>query len=443
MFYKRTNQPAINKKLQKKLDQINQDFQQSFTRQQYALALQQALKAHQLIPHSAKPLSDAATVAIYLNQWQEGINYANKALKRDSNNLNAYDALAHCYGALRNWQEAGKAGLQALQLRDKRYGQAPLPPLTPVDLTALATKKKIIAFSLYGGASRYAEPAVLNTELCPILYPNWVCRFYVDDSVPAALIERLKQNNAEIVYVSPEQQQWQGTLWRFLALDDPEAGYVIFRDADSVISQREAFAVEKWLASQKYFHTMRDSGSHTELILAGLWGAVAGVIPQIEQQISEYLQQKKSLSTRFADQYFLREKIWPYVKQSLHAHDRLFGFYQGEDFPNNEGFDYDNYHIGCNEGNACAHLHVDYPDETKVVWKMFSKVSPLLKPDSSLNLEPEERFICQYQGLVKNNKVSIEIPRRYLKGIALQATRFTVNPIQASDKIKDKNKGRE
>lgn len=429
MFYKRPNQPATNKKLQKKLDLITDQFHHYFTHQQFSHALQTALKAHKLIPHSVKPLSDAATCAIYLAQWQEGIKYANKALQRDKNCLNAYDALAHCYGALRDWQSAGKAGLQALQLRDQQYGAGQLPELNKLDLAEIKQKKKVIAFSLYGGASRYAEPAVLNTELCPILYPDWVCRFYVDQSVPTTIIERLQQNHAEIIYVSPAQQQWQGTLWRFLAMDDLEVGYIIFRDADSVISQREAYAVNQWIESQKYFHTMRDSGSHTELILAGLWGGIAGSIPNIEQKIATYLQQKQSISQRFADQYFLREQIWPYVKQSLYAHDRLFGFYQAQDFPNNEGFDYDNYHIGCDEGNATAHLNVNYPDGTEIIWRMYSKVSPLLNLDSSLNIEEQERFICEYKAVVKNNKVSVEIPRRYAKGVSQQATTFRVTPV--------------
>jgi ATP synthase protein I len=64
-------------------------------------------------------------------------------------------------------------------------------------------------------------------------------------------------------------------MWRFLALDDPLAHRILFRDADSVISRREAGAVEQWIASGKRFHMMRDWGSHTALILAELWGVAS------------------------------------------------------------------------------------------------------------------------------------------------------------------------
>ena len=36
------------------------------------------------------------------------------------------------------------------------------------------------------------------------------------------------------------------TLWRFLAADDKNAKFVVFRDADSVISEREAWCVNEW-----------------------------------------------------------------------------------------------------------------------------------------------------------------------------------------------------
>jgi hypothetical protein len=51
------------------------------------------------------------------------------------------------------------------------------------------------------------------------------------------------------------------------------------RDADSVLNLRERLAVDDWLASGRWFHIMRDWWSHTDLVLAGMWGGVAGVLP--------------------------------------------------------------------------------------------------------------------------------------------------------------------
>ena len=51
------------------------------------------------------------------------------------------------------------------------------------------------------------------------------------------------------MYVTSPMDKWPGTMWRFLAINDPEAEYVIFRDADSVVSPREAEAVSEWIES--------------------------------------------------------------------------------------------------------------------------------------------------------------------------------------------------
>lgn len=132
-------------------------------------------------------------------------------------------------------------------MRDEKYGAGELPPLPQT--AAKAEGKKIIAFSLFGGSSAYCEPAVMNTEISAKIYPGWLCRFYVDGSVPQTIIQRLQDNGAEVVKVDAALQNWPGTMWRFLAMDDPEAAYVLFRDADSVISWREAAAVQQWLES--------------------------------------------------------------------------------------------------------------------------------------------------------------------------------------------------
>lgn len=262
-------------KTQQQLDRISSAFKQAMAAAQYPKAMQEALRAHKLIPQSVAPLSDAATAAVKGSLWHEAIVYAKKALQRQSGHLNSLDALAHAYGGLHDWANCRTYGLQALQLRDSQVMAAldAAPPLPA--LSANRPGKQIISFSLFGNRAEYIEPAVMNTELAAAVYPGWVCRFYVDGSVPEPALQRLRGNGAEIVRVPPELENWPGTMWRFLALDDAEAARVIFRDADSVISPREARAVAEWVQSGRCFHTLRDGGTHTELVLAGLWGALA------------------------------------------------------------------------------------------------------------------------------------------------------------------------
>ena len=311
-----------------------------------------------------------------------------------------------------------------MQLRDEQYGAGVLPPL-PV-ISPQSDGKKIIAFSLFGNSSAYGEPAVLNAELCPHIYPDWICRFYVDKSVPEHVLARLYHYGAEVVQVDAAMQTWPGTMWRFVAMDDDEAAYVLFRDADSVISQREAQAVAEWLASGKMFHTLRDAGTHTELMLAGLWGAVAGAVPNMRGKIETWLQ-KPLASRHFADQFFLREEVWKYAKQSLCGHDRIFGFYDAQDFPNApQSFDDTQYHVGCDEGNSHISAQLNLPEGSRIIWRLFSQISPFINEDFSENLLPEERLVCAYESTVQNGQLSAYIPRRYSRGVARGLTKITV-----------------
>lgn len=410
-------------KLQHQLDKIAHAFHQHFAAGNYVAAMREALKAHKLMPKAVAPLNDAATAAVKASLWDEGIKYAKHILRLNPNHINAYDALAHAYGGKQDWANCREVGLRALQLRDERYGSGELPALPAV--TPLTDGKKIIAFSLFGNSSAYGEPAVLNAELCGQIYPDWVCRFYVDKSVPEHVVARLHHYGAEVVYADADMQTWPKTMWRFAAMDDKEAAYVLFRDADSVISQREAQAVAEWLASGKLFHTLRDAGTHTELILAGLWGAVAGAVPNMREKITTWLQ-KPLESQHFADQFFLRDEVWRYVKQSLCGHDRIFGFYGAQDFSGAPLVDERQFHVGCDEGNSHISAQLNLPEGSRIVWRLFSQIAPLINADYSENLLPAERLVCAYESTVCNGQLSAYIPRRYSRGVARGLTKVTV-----------------
>lgn len=404
-----------SQKLQKQLDALSKNFHAAIAAGKFQEAYREALKAHRLIPKSVVPLSDAATAAVKASMWHECIACANKALKINPNHVNSLDALAHAYDGLRDWEKSGKYGKRALEVRDEMILRAnpELPQLG--EGRANSGGKHIISFSLFGGSSEYIEPAVMNAQVVSELYPGWICRFYVDASVPESALQRLRDAGAEVVLVEDAIAHWPGTMWRFLAMDDPEVSRVIFRDADSVISWREADAVKEWIASGKMFHTLRDAGSHTELILAGLWGAAAGSVPNMRDKITAYLSQPIA-SRHFADQYFLREQIWPYVRQSLYANDRLFDFMDASPFPAGEDFDYYNFHTGCNEGNCRFHGPVNIANGTKVQWMLFTKIEPNVERDYSLRIGTEERHVCTYATTIENGEITAMIPRRYAKG---------------------------
>lgn len=352
---------------------------------------------------------DAAACCVYLAKWDDAIAYAKRSLTLNPNECAALDALSHAYGGKRRWSDASKVGVRALDLRDRSVSER-----APIDLPLSGFEgagRKIIAFSLFGGSSKYCETAILNCFEQPTIYPGWTCRFYVDRSVPVLIRNRIEQAGGELVLVDGEMRRWPGPMWRFAAHDDPDVSRVIFRDADCVISKREAGAVQEWIEYGTSFHAMRDSGSHTELLLAGLWGVRRGALPPMRDMIAHYLKEPVS-SQRFADQYFLRAYVWPYARTDILHHDSVFGFGNWRPFP--EGPHRDDFHVGWAEGAPRFSVQTNFENGAEVEWHIldYSSEPPVL--------------ICSYPGVVSAGKVEANLPARYARQLETGLMRVKV-----------------
>ena len=105
-------------------------------------------------------------------------------------------------------------------------------------------EKLIIGFSLWGTQSRYTTGAVRNAELAPRIYPGWICRFYVDDTVPGDILDRLAAlDHVEIVKM-PRAEDWTACSWRFQPAAEDDVDALISRDTDSRLNERERAAVD-------------------------------------------------------------------------------------------------------------------------------------------------------------------------------------------------------
>jgi hypothetical protein len=180
--------------------------------------------------------------------------------------------------------------------------------------------KKIISFSLWGDNPKYTIGAIKNVELSKTIYPDWICRFYCGKSVPLDIIEKLKSyDNVEVIEMD-EYGDWNGMFWRFYACKD--ADVMISRDTDSRLSVREKSAVDEWMNSDKDFHIMRDHPYHNALILGGMWGVKNGLLKNIIPIINEY----NKGNFWQVDQNFLKEKIYPIIKNNSFVHDEFMNF---------------------------------------------------------------------------------------------------------------------
>lgn len=383
------------KGLNKKLQKIKREFSWCYAHGEYRKALVHAQAAHKLVPSISQPVSDMAVCSIYLNDWDGALRYAKSALQIDPENIAALDAASHALGVLKQYEKAALYGAKAIALRDAKVEFMSIEDMGPL-LSRVPEGQKVIAFSLFGSKPKYCETAYLNVLSQPSIYPGWVCRFYVDRSVPSEVKKRLLGKGAQVIEVSAEMMGWPGTVWRFLALDDETVDRVIFRDADSIIGSRESKAVERWLDSDKDFHIMRDNGSHTELILAGMWGAVRGALPSMQSLLRQYLSSVNGES-RFLDQYFLRAKVWPYVRNNCLHHDDIFAALGSEPFPT--AFGEADWRVGDNVSAGFFESKVNDESKRQHDWKL---------------LDNNGEIYCEYSSPVCNGKIKVELPRDLL-----------------------------
>jgi len=238
-----------------------------------------------------------------------------------------HDMMCSCLGHYGRLDEAREHGTAALRLKDESAPAVPPREFHLAGLDLANPARQVIAFSLFGSEQRYIRGALNNTVVARYLYPGWTPRFYVDESVPEEARRLLAQNGGQIVAVAGLPAADYGLFWRFLVEDDPNVGLYLVRDADSVMNVKERAAVAAWLRSGRAFHVMRDHIQHSELMLAGMWGAHRGNLGQMTPKLRSFVS-GLGMRVNFVhrDQHFLRTEIWPIVRQSVYVNDDQFGF---------------------------------------------------------------------------------------------------------------------
>lgn len=290
-----------------------------------------------------------AIFALFRAGWlPQAVARAEAALAEHGEHFQWHNILCTALAALGRLTEARRHGTRALLLKDAlalaavhELDGVPVPPFDPGQ-----PRRNIVAFSLYGANPRYTEGAVLNARAVRFLYLGWFARFYIDDTVPQAVVNTLIAERAEVLKVGGLASDPAGPLWRFLVADDAGVDRYLLRDADSVVTLREAVAVQEWLVSGRHFHVMRDHPNHSELVLAGMWGGVRGALPPVGPAIQHYLATRQHMLGRTVDQEFLREVMWPTIRRSVLTHDSQFAFGERVDFPPQARLP-PGIHVGC------------------------------------------------------------------------------------------------
>lgn len=285
-------------------------------------------KATAIWPTDPQLRENIGILLLRLERWEEARKELERAVALGSTSLNVLDGLCHCLGRLKDsvaTQHYGRRVLEAKNKASRAKGTTyPLPSQPPPRFDPTRKQKNVISYSLWGNNPRYVTPLLENLKIWPHLFPAWTIRVYIDKSVPHDVVGQLRRNGADLVDKTSESEApfYTRLLWRFEVANDSTVRRFLVRDADSLLSVKERVAVDAWLPSDAYFHVMRDFYTHTDLMLAGMWGGVANILPDLKKLRHAYRSSK--MQGRTADQRFLSDMVWPTVSQSCVIHDSVF-----------------------------------------------------------------------------------------------------------------------
>jgi tetratricopeptide (TPR) repeat protein len=270
-------------------------------------------------PDDRDLLYNLAVCCARSGQPAEALAHGHRYAARYPDDPAAWDVVCSSAQACGLLAEAAEAGTRALMIKDR---QSSSPAATPSRHVASGATADVIAFSLWGRQPTYLHGALDNLLAAPRLYPGWQVRIYLDDSVPPDWQALLRELGADLRLQPAGQITRQKLCWRFQVANDPGVHRFLVRDIDSVLTARERAAVDAWIASGRSFHIMRDWWTHTDLMLAGMWGGIAGRLPALDALLATY--RPAAMETPNVDQWFLRDRVWPLLRDDCLVHDRCF-----------------------------------------------------------------------------------------------------------------------
>lgn len=189
---------------------------------------------------------------------------------------------------------------------------------------------KIISYSLFGDPSDfefgfYLRGIYFNVRMNRLLMPGFQTWIYTTSN----LINKYHQFWHELVTVNPnivvyEQdnapQRCLGMLWRMKPLFEPNVELVLCRDADSVITYREAMCNWDYVKSGLAFHAINDNDAH-----GGMMGGLVGFrakkfLEKTGYQSFNHMVKGLDLNLHGSDQHFMNKKLHPKLKSNLLLH---------------------------------------------------------------------------------------------------------------------------
>jgi hypothetical protein len=188
---------------------------------------------------------------------------------------------------------------------------------------------KVISYSLYGSNKKYLIGMLENLKINKSKLPEWETVIYYSEDIPNMYIEMYKKYNPTLIKCTKTEYKWEGMFWRFKLFNNNNIDIFLSRDADSRITDREIKFINEFINSDKTFHIIRDHPGHGIEILGGTFGVKVKEfnkkynIKDIDEYILEYRNKYHKNIEKQPDQIFLKDNIWPLIKNDNYCHIAL------------------------------------------------------------------------------------------------------------------------
>lgn len=183
---------------------------------------------------------------------------------------------------------------------------------------------KYIAYSIFGTDRRYFDGLLQCIESASELYDGWRVVVFADEALDPGWRDQLDALPV-VLECRTRRSLWDGLYWRFEIFDREDCESAIIRDADSMLTPREASLVHAWERSGADLHIIRDHPDHEWPMNAGMWGARNIFDFSMSERISQWAWK----DAKFGDQHFLRKQVYRvYYKLAL-VHSSCIA-YRGE-----------------------------------------------------------------------------------------------------------------
>lgn len=167
---------------------------------------------------------------------------------------------------------------------------------------------KVFSFCLYGTASHYYTGLLENIRIIQEYYPDFSIHIYLGECDPLWTLPET------VTVIRTGKEGAINMLFRYVPLRFADIGFV--RDADSRITKRDRWCIDKFLESNYSYHCIRDHVWHKSKIMGGLFGWK-------EQTLFDF--DETNPAGYGYDESVLSDILYPRIRERMMIHTNMYG----------------------------------------------------------------------------------------------------------------------